>query len=251
MLTELDDRVLAAVNLHAVLGALPRLVELSPEAARALAPVTKPTTLTLVAPGGLRASYTFTRTAIRRGGGAPGPTLLFTSAKHLNAVIAGTAQPVPVAGPRGIAFLTKVFTPISALLGEALTSEDPALTDRTTLLTLEVVASALTVIANGDRSGRVSAAHMADGDLDIEVGDDLRYRIRVREHRLSRLSDPVGGPRAALRFDDLGVAGDVLSGRETALACVADGRVTMRGYIPLIDNTNRLLDRVGAYLGAS
>ncbi|WKK70382.1 hypothetical protein Q0F99_10830 [Rathayibacter oskolensis] len=123
--------------------------------------------------------------------------------------------------------------------------------ERTTLLTLEVVASALTVVANGDRAGKVSAEHMADGDLDIEVGDDLRYRIRVSGHRLSRRSDPVGGPRAALRFRDLGVAGDVLSGRETALACVGDGRVTMRGYIPLIDNTNRLLDRVGAYLGAS
>ncbi|WKK70381.1 hypothetical protein Q0F99_10825 [Rathayibacter oskolensis] len=67
MLTELDDRVLAAINLHAVLGALPRLVELSPEAARALAPVRTPTTLTLIAPGGLRASYTFTSTSIRRG----------------------------------------------------------------------------------------------------------------------------------------------------------------------------------------
>ncbi|MGN2638468.1 hypothetical protein ACWEKT_19935 [Nocardia takedensis] len=46
------------------------------------------------------------------------------------------------------------------------------------------------------------------------------------------------------------MAGAILAGRESALACVCDGRIAMRGFIPLVDNTNRILDRVGAYLGA-
>lgn len=255
MLTETDERVRAAINLHAVLGALPRLAELAPEARGILSGVLKPTTLTLSAPGGLRAHYTFTRDGVRAGAGAHGPTLLFTSAAHLNKVIAGTAQPIPIGGPRGISFLTKVFTPLSALLGEYLEPSEQRRADlefaeRSTKLSFEVVSAALTVVANEDLAGRVSAEHMPDGTMDFEIGDDLRYRIRVDGHRLSREAASSDSPRAALWFQDLTVAGDVLAGRESALACVCDGRLAMRGYIPLVDNTNRLLDRVGAYLGA-
>ncbi|CAO5178698.1 SCP2 domain-containing protein [Frankia sp. AiPs1] len=278
MLTELDDRVLAEINAHAVLGALPRLAQLAPDAAPILARVTRPTTLTLAARGGPRASYTFTHTDVQPAGDgtaadgtaggetAGGETahrgtaagrrarLLFASPRHLNAVIAGTAQPVPVAGPAGLRFLTRVFTP----LGDVLTTylrptprrlAEPAFATASALLTLHVVVSAIAIVANQDRSGRFSAAHMPDGDLDLEVGDELRYRLAVRAHRLRVDADPAGPPRAALRFADLDVVSGILGGRESALACVCDGRVAMRGYIPLVDNTNRILDRVGAYLG--
>lgn len=255
MLTELDDRVLAAVNVHAVLGALPRLAELAPEAAPILAGLHRETLLSIVVAGGPRARFTFSSGGVREGGSGAGPVLLFASAKHLNAVIAGRAQPIPAAGPAGIRFLTGVFTPLSDLLGTYLkpTPErlaDPAFAEISTLLTLHVAATAITVVANDDVSGRFSAAHMPDGDLDIEVGDAIRYRLEVKNHRM-RLDPDLDGPaRAALRFADLDVAGGILTGRESALACVCDGRLAMRGFIPLVDNTNRILDRVGAYLGA-
>ncbi|MGP6204546.1 hypothetical protein [Microbacterium sp.] len=258
MLTHIDERVLAAINLHAVLGALPRLIELSPDAARLLARETsRPTTLSLSAPGGLRAHYRFERSGItslteREG---RGPTLMFRSAAHLNAVIAGTAQPIPVAGPAGIRFLTRVFTPLTEMLARMLRPSeddfaDPVFAERSTLLTLDVAAHAIAVVANEDLSGKFSAAHMPDGDLDFEVGDDIRYRFEVQGHRVRVDPDHSDAPRAALRFADLDVAGGILSGRESALACVCDGRLQMRGFIPLIDNTSRILDRVGTYLGA-
>jgi len=256
MLTDIDEHVLAAVNLHAVLGALPRLVELSPEAARLLSSqLTRPVTLSLSAPGGLRAHYRFDRDAVtplpaREG---RGPALLFRSAAHLNAVIAGKAQPIPVAGPAGIRFLTRVFTPLTEMLSSTLRpadSADPAVEERCTLLTLDVAAHAIAVVANEDVSGRFSAAHMPDGDLDFEIGDSLRYRFEVLDHRVRVDPDHSDAPRAALRFADLEVAGGILSGRESALSCVSDGRLQMRGFIPLVDNTNRILDRVGTYLGA-
>lgn len=258
MLTDIDERVLAAVNLHAVLGALPRLVELTPAAADLLArEMTRPLTLSLSAPGGLHAHYRFDRAGVtplsaREG---RGPTLLFRSAAHLNAVIAGTAQPIPVAGPAGIRFLTRVFTPLTAMLSAVLrpSAEDlaePERAERSTLLTLDVAAHAIAVVANEDVSGRFSAAHMPDGDLDFEIGDDIRYRFEVLDHRVRVDPDHTDAPHAALRFADLDVAGGILSGRESALACVSDGRLQMRGFIPLVDNTSRILDRVGTYLGA-
>ncbi|AHH18478.1 hypothetical protein NONO_c36910 [Nocardia nova SH22a] len=255
MLIDTDERVRAAVTVHAVLGALPRLVELDREAAAVLGGLAGETTLTLMVRGGPRASYTFTTAGIRVGGGGAGPRLLFTSPRHLDAVLDGSAQPIPFGGLSGIRFLTNIFMPLTERLGAYLRPDpnrlsDPEFARISTLLTLDVAVTAITVVGNDDVSGRFSARHMPDGDLDIEVGDDLRYRVEIRDHRL-RLGDDLGEPpRAALRFADLDVAGGILTGRDSALACLCDGRLAMRGFIPLVDNTNRILDRVGAYLGA-
>ncbi|WP_306207273.1 hypothetical protein [Actinoplanes sp. RD1] len=251
MLTETDDRILAAVNLHAVFGALPRLAELVPEARELLAGLAKPVTLTFKVAGGDSAVLVFRRDGITTGGPRQGTraALRFRSPAHLNAVVAGKAQPFPLAGPAGLRFLTRVFTPLTDLLGRQLRPEGDEPGDVSRLLLLDVATSALVVIANEDRSGRFSAGQMADGDLDIAVGDRLRYRLRVADHRLARIPATDSPARAVFGFADLRTAGDVLAGRESALACAGDGRITMSGYIPLVDNTSRILDRVGHYLG--
>lgn len=256
MLTEIDDRVLAAVNLHAVLGALPRLAELSPEAAAILAAMNGPATLTAAVLGGERTRFVFSPAGVAAGAEPVGTraTLVFRSAAHANRVLAGTGTPIPVAGPAGIRFLTGVFTPLTDLLSRYLEPSDadlenPAFAEASRTLLLEVAVGAIVVVGNLDRSGRFSASQMPDGDLDITVGDTLRHRIRVSDHRLERVPVSDAGPRAVFRFVDLPTAGDVLAGRESALACVGDGRIAIRGYVPLVDNISRILGRVGHYLG--
>ncbi|RMI14442.1 hypothetical protein [Cellulomonas triticagri] len=257
MLTETDPRVLAEINLRAVLGALPRLVDLAPDARTLLAGLDRPVTLTFTVLGGSTARFRFARDGITAAPapGAPGTSarLLLRSPAHLNAVIDGTSQPVPVAGPAGLRFLTGTFTPLSALLSRYLQPSDADLADEAFAaasreLVVHVAVAALVVVANEDRAGRFSAGQMPDGDLDVEAGDDLRYRVRITGHRL-RLVPVDGTPaRATFRFADLVTAGDVLAGRESALACVGDGRIALSGYIPLVDNASRVLDRVGQYL---
>lgn len=257
MLTDLDESVLARINLHAVFGALPRLVELVPEARMVLEKVSRPLTLTVVVRGVDTASYRFTSEGIAAVESGSGARLLTTGAAHFNAVVEGTKQPIPLAGPRGLSFLTGVFAPLTDLLGRYLqpSEEDlanAAFSEASTLLTLDVVAHAIVVVGNEDRSGRFSAAHMPDGTLDLEVGsgdDALRYRVAVADHTLALSDDMTTPPRAALTFSDLATVGGVLGGTESAIACIAEGRLAMRGFIPLVDNTNRILDRVGAYLG--
>jgi hypothetical protein len=63
------------------------------------------------------------------------------------------------------------------------------------------------------------------------------------------LPEPSPSPRAALTFADLDTAGALLAGKVSALACLGDGRMAMRGHIAMVDNVNRILDRVGQYLG--
>ncbi|MGO1315623.1 MAG: hypothetical protein ACTMIR_01090 [Cellulomonadaceae bacterium] len=247
MLTETDPRVLADVNLHAVLGSLPRLADLSDEAHTILSALDRPVALTLQVVGGGSLRLVFSA-------GVPA-RLLFASPAHLNAVIAGTAQPLPLAGPRGLRFLTSVFTPLTELLARHLKPADGALADPALAATgrtllLHVAVRAIVVVGDEDRAGRYSAAQMPDGDVQIAVGDELTYRLRVRNHRLTLVAPAPAPtpPRAELVFADLSTAGDVLAGRESALACVGDGRITLRGYIPLVDNVSRILERVGQYL---
>lgn len=255
MLLDIDDGVLAQVNAHAVLGALPALASIAPEAGPILARLREETTLSLRVRGGPTVHYRFTPTTITKVGAGRGPTLLFASSSHLNTMLDGGAAPIPVAGPAGLRFLKQVFEPLGDLLETYLRPSDERLADpefaaRSIELALIVAVEGVAVVANHDRSGRFSAAHMPDGTLDIEAGDDIRLRLSVNDHRVTVVDDHDDPPRARLRFADLGTAGDVLAGRESALACVCDGRIAMSGFIPLVDNTNRILDRVGAYLKA-
>ncbi|MEB0015195.1 hypothetical protein QN416_26720, partial [Glaciimonas sp. Cout2] len=61
--------------------------------------------------------------------GAARALLVFRSAAHLNAVVDGTAGPIPAAGPAGLRFLLTVFTPLSNLLGSYLQPTPDRLAD--------------------------------------------------------------------------------------------------------------------------
>ena len=256
MLTELEPRVTAHINLFAVLGAMSVLAERVEEAKAVLAKVSKPTTVTVKVPDLPARSYTFTKEGITPGaGGSRKVTLHFHSPEHFNKMIDGKAQPIPVAGPGGLSFLTGPFTKLADLLGAYLKPTDEALADpafktTSTILTLHVAAAAIAQVANEDAQGRFSAQSIPDGQIALEVGDDIDLRLVASEHRLAfEPGAPTAPARAALRFADLDVAGDILAGRASALGSICDGTLAMRGYIPMIDNVSRILDRVGHYLG--
>ena len=55
-------------------------------------------------------------------------------------------------------------------------------------------------------------------------------------------------PRAAMEFASMDLARDLFDGKINAVACIGMGAITMKGMISMIDNMNRLLDRVALYL---
>jgi hypothetical protein len=257
MLTDTDPRVLAHINLFAVLGALSVLADRTEEAKAILATVDRPTAVIVKVRGLPDGAYTFSADGVVPGvaDGARKVTLAFTSPAHFNKMIDGKAQPIPIAGPGGLKFLTGSFSKLADLLGAYLKPsqdalKDPAFATTSTILTLHVAVAAIAQVANEDRAGRFSAASIPDGDIALEVGDQIDLRLHALDHRL--VFDP-GAPttpaRAALRFADLDTAGDILSGRASALGAICDGTLGMRGFIPMVDNVSRILDRVGHYLG--
>ncbi len=51
-----------------------------------------------------------------------------------------------------------------------------------------------------------------------------------------------------MTFSDLEITGQLLNGKISAMACICNGSIAMRGMVNMIDNMNRILDRVGQYL---
>lgn len=256
MLTDTDPRAAAYVNLYAVLGTLPELVRRVPAARDLLAADPRPVSLAFVVAGGPRGVLAFRDGEVRVvPDRALGTIVLpFASPAAFNKVIAGQAQPVPVSGFHRIGFLLKVFAPLTDLLTRYLRPApddlvDPEFRATSTALTLHVAAAAAAQLANEDRAGRFSAHHTVDGDVALEVGDELAYTLQVRDHRMTFVPEPSPSPRAALAFADLDTAGALLSGQVSALACLGDGRMAVRGTISMVDNVNRILDRAGQYLG--
>jgi len=256
VLTETDPRAAAFVNLHAVLGALPELVRRVPAARELLAVDPRPVSVVFAVRGGPRAALAFRDGAVRVVPDRTVGTILlpFASPEAFNRVVAGEAQPVPVTGLHRLGFLLRVFTPLTELLSRYLRPSpedlaDPAFRATSTALTLHVAVAAAAQLANEDRAGRFSAHHTVDGDVALEVTGSLAYTLRVRDHRMTFVPEPSPGPRAALTFADLDTAGALLAGKVSALACLGDGRMAMRGHVAMVDNVNRILDRVGQYLG--
>jgi hypothetical protein len=51
-----------------------------------------------------------------------------------------------------------------------------------------------------------------------------------------------------MEFGSLELARDLFDGKVNAVACIGNGSIAMHGMINMIDNLNRILDRVALYL---
>jgi len=157
------------------------------------------------------------------------------------------------AAPGGrLAFKARCIGRLGALLGPA-GSTDAATAAAGTALQLFVIARAMAAIGNGDRVGRFTASNLADGTVVLAIGGGPRAGIAVSGHRLRYTRAGRAGENeaahAVMEFKDLSTARALFEGKVNALACVGKGDITMRGNLGMLDNVNRLLDRVAVYLG--
>ena len=57
-----------------------------------------------------------------------------------------------------------------------------------------------------------------------------------------------GAVSARMEFGSMEIARDLFEGRRNSLACIGTGDIRLGGQVPMLDNMNRILDRVGLYL---
>lgn len=249
-----DVKTLAYINMFGVLGTLENLVALDNKSKEILYG-TKPISVGFVVKDGPSATFSFTATSCKMTVGVDkcDVKLPFSSCEKFNGLIDGTVTPIPSKGFSKIGFLLKTFTPLTDRLSEFLKPTPEALEDEkffktSTTLTFYTIASAISQIGNQDDLGTASASYMVDGDIMMSIKDGPKATIHVASNKLTTIKQAPEKPRAIMEFGSMKLAFDLFTGNVNSLSCIGDGTIVMKGMISMIDNMNRILDRVAVYL---
>ena len=250
-----DSKTLAYINMYAIFGTLENLCEID-ENARALLKNKKPISIGFEVKDGPAATLYFKNGYCRlEDGCAPGCTIKipFSSCEKFNGMIDGTVTPIPTKGLVHIGFLLKSFMPLTDLLTKFLRPDPEDLKDEkffeeSTVLMFYLITVALSQIGNHDAIGSFSAAHIVDGDILMSIEGGPKATIRVKNHHMVTIKKDMGNPRSLMEFKGIKLARDLFDGKVNAVASIGEGTILMGGNISMIDNVNRILDRVALYL---
>lgn len=249
-----DAKTMAYVNMFAVLGALENLCELDEEAQSILDGV-KPVSIGFDVKDGPAATLSFEDGKCMMTAGCDDCDIRIplSSPEKFNGVIDGTVTPVPTKGFSKIGFLLKTFTALTDRLTQVLrpseqAMQDPAFFELNTKLTFYVVAAAIVQLGNHDPISTFSAGCMDDGDILMSIQNGPKATIRVCNHKLSLIKSDCGYARAVMEFNSIQLANDLFNDKVNSLSCIGDGVIQMKGMISMLDNMNRILDRVSQYL---
>ena len=248
-----DAQTMAYVNLFAVLGAIPYLCELDREAAALIEG--KAVSVGFAVKDGPEATLFF-------GGGkcrmAPGVDrcqvkLPFSTCEKFNGLIDGTVTPIPSKGFTKIGFLLKQFTKLTDRLSAYLRPEpadlqDPEFFRISTTIMFHVIVEAIAQIGNQDKVGQFSASNIVDGAAKLAISGGPAAALLCRDHRLTAIHHGTEQYMAYMEFQGMHLARDLFDGNVNAIAAVGQGQVRIGGMISMIDNINRILDRVALYL---
>lgn len=250
----IDQRTLAYINLYGVLGTLENLCELAPEAESILTNK-KPISIGFEVKGGPSATITFNkgRCRMEQGCAKCDVKLPFSSCEKFNGLIDGTVTPIPSKGFQHIKFLLNDFTKLTDLLNKYMRPDPADLEDEdffriSTTLMMYTISVAIAQIGNNDEIGKFSAQQMVDGEIAFSIKGGPAATVRVKDHRLLAIKKPSEAPRAIMEFANIKLARDLFDGKVNAIACVGTGDIVMKGMISMLDNLNRILDRVALYL---
>ena len=251
-----DSRTLAYINMYAVLGTLENLCELDDKAKEIISTIEKPISVAFDVKNGPSATLTFSKNGCRMDDGVNADCdikIPVANCDKFNAIIDGKATPIPTKGLTKVNFLLKTFTALTDRLTEVMRPSEEALKDMdffklNTLCTFYTVSVALSQIGNQDAIGKFSASNIVDGDIQISIKDTVYSTIRVKNNHMITIKQASQKPRAIMEFCDIPLANALFAGTVNSIDHVGNGNITIRGLISMVDNVNRILDRVALYL---
>jgi hypothetical protein len=250
----IDQKTLAYINLYGVLGTLENLCELAPEA-KSILTNKKPISIGFEVKDGPSATITFKNGKCRMEQGCAkcDVKLPFSSCEKFNGLIDGTVTPIPSKGFTKIGFLLNNFTKLTDILTKYLRASEEDLKDevfheKSTKLMFYLITVALSQIGNNDEIGKYSASFIPDGIVEVSIKDSVSATIRVKDNHMVTIKQKPQAYRSKMEFGSIKIARDLFDGNINAIAAIGDGSVTMSGLIVMIDNVNRILDRVALYL---
>lgn len=249
-----DAKTMAYINMYAVLGTLENLCELDPKASELVAD-RKPISIGFEVKDGPSATITFKNGKCRmeQGCNECDVKLPFSSCEKFNGLIDGTVTPIPSKGFLHIKFLLNEFTKLTDMLSNYMRPSEEDLKDEeffkmSTTLMFYTISVAISQIGNHDDIGKFSASHIIDGDIKLSIKDGPAATIRAKDGHLVTIKQSPEDPRSIMEFGSMQLANDLFNGKVSALAQIGAGTISMLGMINMLDNMNRILDRVGLYL---
>jgi hypothetical protein len=125
---------------------------------------------------------------------------------------------------------------------------DEAFFNDSTTVMFGMIVRAIAQIANNDPIGRFTAGNIPDSIMVMGIRGGPAAALVCKGHSFTATFDVPKQYHAKMEFDDIHVARDLFDGKVNALACLGRSQIHMSGNVSLIDNLNRLLDRVAIYL---
>ena len=252
----IEEKSLSYVNMYGVLGALENLCAIDAVAKKALKKIKKPASLCFEVKDGPCCTFTFDADGCVMKDGDEGCTMKmsFASPEKFNALINDSKPGVPVKNPVGtLAFLLGPFTALTNRLNEVLrptveAMKDKAFFEENTILTMYVIGGAVCALANNDSISKISAGNTVDGDMLMSIPDKAAITLHVVNNKYSLIKDTCENPRAIMEFADIELANGLFNGTVSTVNEMCKGRIRLSGMISMIDNVNRILDRVSVYL---
>ena len=252
----IDAKALAYVNMYGVLGSLENLCEMDDIAKAALRKLKKEVHLCFEVAGGPCCTFSFgpTGCAMKKGDAGCTMKMRFASPEKFNALINDSKPGLPVKNSAGtLLFLLGPFTALTDRLNAVLRPTEEALKDRdlfeeNTVMTMYVIGGAVCALANNDSISKISAGNTVDGDILMAIPGRAEITIRVKNHKYGLIKGRTGHPRAIMEFADIDLANGLFNGTVSAINEMCKGTLRLSGVISMIDNVNRILDRVSVYL---
>ena len=178
----------------------------------------------------------------------------FAVPEKFNAFIDESKPGIPVKRPiRLLSFLLGTFTKLTDRLTEILRPSDEALKDPaffalSTRLTMYTIAGAISALANHDPISRISAGNTVDGEISLGIKDDVHVTVFVKDGKFKTLKEQSKHPRAIMEFATVELANRLFNGTASSINELCSGNIHLSGMISMVDNVNRILDRVSVYL---
>lgn len=253
----IEQRAMAYVNMYGVLATLENLCELDNAAKEIIAGIKRPVALCFDVKGGPCCTFRFDKNGCKMNDGSDGCTckMNFSSPEKFNNMINSGKPGIPAKGIISLLkFLTGPFTKLTDRLTVLLRPDEESLKNReffeeSTLLTMYTVAGAISALANSDSIAGISAESTVDGDIYVGIKDKAAVTIRVKNHRFQTVKSESKNPRAIMEFSDIDLAYGLFNGKVSTINEMCRGNIRLSGMLSMVDNVNRILDRVAVYLG--
>lgn len=251
-----DPRAMAFVNLYGVLATLENLCALDETAKTILQAIRHPVSLCFDVKDGPCGTLYFDRDGCIFTEGSAGCTckMSFPSPKAFNDLIDKSKPGIPTKNPvQVLSFLLGPFTKLTDRLNEVLRPSEEAMKNRaffelSTTLTFYTIVGGISALANTDPISKISASNTCDGDIHLGIVGVAAATISVNENHFTTVKKAPEHPRAKMEFADIDLAYALFNGTASTINELCKGNIRLSGMISMVDNVNRILDRIAVYL---